>query len=136
MSFSDGAPSHFKNHSNMINLIHHKNDFDIEASWTFCASGHGKGPSDGIGATVKSSANRSILKSGTTLSSPEDFFNFTKKTNDEAAKSKDTNEPPINAYYLHSTTIHDITKTLLSDRFKQLNGEKLFFSFYVEKYSF
>lgn len=120
----------------MINLIHHKNDFDIEASWTFCASGHGKGPSDGIGATVKSSANRSILKSGTTLSSPEDFFNFTKKTNDEAAKSKDTNEPPINAYYLHSTTIHDITKTLLSDRFKQLNGEKLFFSFYVEKYSF
>jgi hypothetical protein len=113
----------------MINLIHHKNDFDIEASWTFCASGHGKGPSDGIGATVKSSANRSILKSGTTLSSPEDFFNFTKKTNDEAAKSKDTNEPPINAYYLHSTTIHDITKTLLSDRFKQLNGEK--YSFFI-----
>ncbi len=33
-------------------------------------------PSDGIGATVKSSANRSILTSGTTLSSAEDFFNF------------------------------------------------------------
>jgi hypothetical protein len=111
----------------MINLIHHKNDFDIEASWTFCASGHGKGPSDGIGATVKSSANRYILTSGTTLSSAEDFFNFTKKTNEEAAQSKDTNEPPINAYYLNSTTIHDITKTLLSDRFKQLNGKKYSF---------
>ncbi len=33
-------------------------------------------PSNGIGATVKSSANRSILTSGTTLSSAEDFFNF------------------------------------------------------------
>jgi hypothetical protein len=111
----------------MINLIHHKNDFDTKASWTFCASGHGKGPSDGIGATVKSSANRSILTSGTTLSSAEDFFNFTKKINEEAAKSKDTSEPPINVYYLNSITIDDIIKTLLSNRFKQLNGKKYSF---------
>ena len=38
--FSDGAPAHFKNHSNIYNLLHHKEDFDIEASWTFSASGH------------------------------------------------------------------------------------------------
>jgi len=120
----------------MINLIHHKNDFDIEASWTFCASGHGKGPSDGIGATTKSSDNRSTLMSGTTFSSAEDFFNFTKKTNEEAAKSKDTNEPPINACYLNSTTIHDITKTLLSDRFKQLNGKKYSFCIVCRKLFF
>jgi hypothetical protein len=113
----------------MMNLIHHKNDFDIEASWTFCASGHGKGPSDGIGATVKSSANRSILASGTTLSSPEEFFNFTKKINEEAAKSKGTSELPINAYYLNSITIDNTTKALLSDRFKQLNGKK--YSFWI-----
>lgn len=131
MVFSDGAPGHFKNHSNMINLIHHKNDFNIEASWTFCASGHGKGPSDGIGATVKSSANRSILTSSTTLSSAEDFFNFTKKMNEEAAKLKGTNELPINAYYLNSTTIDDITDTLLSNRFKQLDGKK--YSFYITR---
>jgi hypothetical protein len=111
----------------MMNLIHHKNDFDIEASWTFCASGHGKGPSDGIGATVKSTANRSILTSGTTLSFPKDFFNFTKKMNEEAVKSKCASEPPINAYYLNSTTIDNTTKTLLSDRFKQLNGKKYSF---------
>lgn len=108
----------------MINLIHHKNDFNIDASWTFCASGHGKGPSDGIGATVKSSANRSILTSNTTLSSAEDFFNFTKKMNEDAIKLKGANEPPINAYYLNSDTIDNTTKTLLSDRFKQLNGTK------------
>jgi hypothetical protein len=76
--YSDGAPSHFKNHSNIINLIRHKNDFNIEECWTFSASGHGKGPSDGIGAAVKSNANRSILTSDT-FSSVEDIFNFTKK---------------------------------------------------------
>lgn len=120
-----------------MNLIHHKNDFDIEASWTFCASGHGKGPSDGIGATVKSSANRSILTSDTTLSSPKDFFNFTKKINEEAAKSKGASEPPINACYLNSITIDNTTKTLLSDRFGQLNGKKyIVFASYVGKFSF
>ncbi len=66
----------------MINLIYHKNDFTIEACWTFCASGHGKGPSDGIDATVKSNANRATLTSDITLSFVEDFFNFTKKFND------------------------------------------------------
>lgn len=108
----------------MINLIHRKSDFGIEASWTFCASGHGTGPSDGMGATVKSSANRSIIKSGATLSTPQNFFDFTKKINEKAAKSKCTDEPPINAYYLSCTTIDDITETLLSDRFEQLNGRK------------
>ncbi|CAF1510324.1 unnamed protein product [Adineta ricciae] len=119
---SDGAPSHFKNHSNMINLIHHRSDFNIEASWSFSASGHGKGPSDGIGATLKSGTNRSILSSGTILSSAEDFFNFTKKINDEAALLKNSNGPPINVYYLNSITIENVNETLLSDRFKQLNG--------------
>ena len=133
--FSDGAPSHFKNHSNMINLIHHKNDFDIEASWTFTASGHGKGPSDGIGATTKSSANRSILSSGTTLLTPKDFFNFTKKTNEEAAKSKNSNEPPVNAYYLDSITIEEVNTTLLCDRFKQLNGKRYRVFDTTQKYS-
>jgi hypothetical protein len=108
----------------MMNLIHHKCDFGIEASWTFSASGHGKGPSDGIGATSKSSANRSVLTSGTILSSPKDFFNFTKKINEEAAVSKNLNEPPINAYYLDSITIENVNETLLSERFKQLNGKR------------
>jgi len=108
----------------MINVIHHKHDFNLEACWTFCASGHGKGPSDGMEATIKSSANRSILTSGTTLSSVEDFFKLTKKINEDAAKLNNTSEPPINAYYLSSSTIDDVTRTLLSDRFKHLNGNK------------
>ena len=50
---SDGAASHFKNNYTIMNLLHHKKDFDIDTVWTFSATGHGKGPCDGIGATVK-----------------------------------------------------------------------------------
>ena len=72
----------------MINLQHHRHDFNISASWAFSASGrHGKGPCDGIGGAVKSGANRSILVSDTVISCAEDFFNFTKKFNEDAAKS-------------------------------------------------
>ncbi|CAF1440141.1 unnamed protein product [Adineta ricciae] len=89
-----------------INLIHHKSDFNIEASWPSSASGHGKGPSLGIGATAKSSASRSTLSSGTILSSTEDFFNFTKRINEEAAALRISNEPSrmyIKRYFLLKT---------------------------------
>ena len=36
-------------------------------------------------------------------------------------------QEPINVYYLNSITIDDIIKTLLSNRFKQLNGKKYSF---------
>jgi hypothetical protein len=111
----------------MMNLIHHENDFKIKACWTFTATGHGKGPCDGIGASVKSSANRSILKSDTTLSSVQDFFNLTRNLNEDAAKLNNTSEPPINTYYLKSTTVDEITNTLLSHRFKNISGNKCYF---------
>ncbi|CAM4961315.1 unnamed protein product [Rotaria socialis] len=82
---NDGAPAHFKNHFNMINLQHHQYDFNMSASWTFSASGHGEGPCDGTGAAVKSSANRAVLLGDTLISSIEDFLNFTKKSNEDAA---------------------------------------------------
>ena len=37
----------------MINLIHHSEDFNIEAEWHFFATSHGKNACDGIGGTVK-----------------------------------------------------------------------------------
>ncbi|CAF4597394.1 unnamed protein product [Rotaria socialis] len=82
---NDGAPAHFKNHFNMINLQHHQYDFNMSASWAFSASGHGEGPCDGTGAAVKSSANRAVLLGDTLISSIEDFLNFTKKSNEDAA---------------------------------------------------
>ena len=61
-SFSDGASSHFKNNYTLLNLLYYKKDFGLEAAWTFSATGHGKGPCNSIGATVKATATRAALQ--------------------------------------------------------------------------
>ncbi|XP_076820954.1 uncharacterized protein LOC143466202 [Clavelina lepadiformis] len=48
--FSDGCAGQYKN---MLNLCHHKCDFNLEACWSFFATSHGKSPCDGVGGTVK-----------------------------------------------------------------------------------
>ena len=48
ISFSDGASAHFKNNATILNLIHHKAGFNLEASWTFTAACHGKGAGEAL----------------------------------------------------------------------------------------
>jgi hypothetical protein len=106
----------------MHNLIHHKDDFNIGASWTFSASGHGKSACDGIGATVKSTGTRSALTSGKVFLSVEDFYNFTKKSNDDAARMNNTAEPPINVFYLKKDVVERVLQDILAKRWDLLTG--------------
>ena len=62
--FSDGAHQQYKNKINFINLSHHLIDFGVAGERHFYATGHGKGPCDGVGGTLKRIARRSCLKSG------------------------------------------------------------------------
>lgn len=59
--FSDGAAAQYKNRYNLVNLLHHEEDFEIPAEWHFFATSHGKGPSDGLGGTVKRLVSRANL---------------------------------------------------------------------------
>lgn len=59
---TDGAKQHFKNRYQMSNLMNHKDDFDAEAEWHFHATAHGKGPCDGLGASLKREATRYSLQ--------------------------------------------------------------------------
>lgn len=59
---TDGAKQHYKNRFQMMNLIHHFEDFGVEAEWHFHATAHGKGACDGIGAIVKRGATRASLQ--------------------------------------------------------------------------
>ena len=72
--YSDGALSQFKDNYNIMNLALHHQDFGIEVGWTFSSSVHGKNPCDGLGAVVKSSARKYLLKQG-----PEEAFSSAKK---------------------------------------------------------
>ncbi|CAF0842640.1 unnamed protein product [Adineta steineri] len=117
----DGAGSQFKNNYNMFNLLHHLRDFGIQACWTFSSTGHGKGPIDGLGASSKSTATRSVKSSGTVISSAKEFYDFTKQYNENAAKLSGNNEPPINAFYVDSTTVEATYQNFLKPRWDKLN---------------
>lgn len=73
--FSDGAVAQYKNRCNLVNLLHHEEDFQIKAEWHFFATSHGRGPSDGLGGTIKRLASRSNLQLPTEqqIETPEDM---------------------------------------------------------------
>ena len=60
--FSDGCGGQYKNLKNFINLCFHQKDFGVLAEWHFFATSHGKGPSDGIGGTIKREATKASLQ--------------------------------------------------------------------------
>lgn len=71
---SDGAKQHFKNRYQMINLMHHKSDFNIDAEWHFHATAHGKDEIDGIAANYKRCAAKASL-----IAKPNDAILTVKK---------------------------------------------------------
>jgi hypothetical protein len=124
---SDGASAHFKNAKNMMNLTYHKRDFGIEASWSFSATSHGRGPVDGIEASVKCRGTRHLL-SGTpdrAFLSPEDFFKFTREVNDHQVMKGDL-EPnrPIEVFYVDKSAVDNTFKKVSEPRWLQLSKRK------------
>lgn len=73
---SDGAGSHYKNFKNLANLMHHKEDFNIEAEWHFTATSHGKSTCDAMSAIVKCSARRASILEKRLITTPLEMFNY------------------------------------------------------------
>lgn len=78
--FTDGAPQHYKNFKNIINLAKHHDDFNIQAEWHFFPTAHGKGPCDGLGATVKRSALRASLQCKKTILTAFELYEWLQNT--------------------------------------------------------
>ena len=78
---TDGGPAHFKNRYNILNLTHHEIDFNVPAVWTFSATSHGKGPVDGLGAALKSTATRYLMRHDPEESFKilREFYDFSKQ---------------------------------------------------------
>ena len=49
--FSDSCAGQYKNCKAFLNRCHPKLDLDIDVTWGFFATSHGKSPCDGIGGT-------------------------------------------------------------------------------------
>lgn len=78
---TDGAKQHYKNRFQMMNLMHHEEDFDLKGEWHFQATAHGKGACDGIGATLKREATRACLQAKSTkeaILTSQDLYEWAK----------------------------------------------------------
>ena len=69
--FSDGAASQYKGKTAFYNFSQFA--VHVEVMWNFFGSRHGKGPSDGESAVVKSAVMRAV-KAGATISTPREFY--------------------------------------------------------------
>ncbi|CAJ1061238.1 uncharacterized protein LOC119727986 [Xyrichtys novacula] len=106
--FSGGCAAQYKNRKNFINLCHHEEDFGIPAEWHFFATSHGKGPSDGLGGTIKRLAARASLQRPyeNQITTPQQLFEF--------AQSELKN---INCQFV-STEQYKQESQILKDRFE------------------
>lgn len=75
--FSDGPTSQYKNKFNIYLAANNlqKQFPNADVSWNYSASGHGKGPMDGIGGTIKRLADRTVLR-GNDITCAGDFINL------------------------------------------------------------
>ena len=106
----------------MLNLVYHKVDFGLDASWSFSATGHDKGAGDGVDALLKSTARRATLSKSLLLCSPKDFYEFSKKHQMEKAMVTGKTDPSVCVYYLEAIDIERTKTSVLQARFSQLNS--------------
>ena len=77
--FSDGAASQFKSKRPFAHVAAAEEQLGVKLSRCFFGSRHGKGPCDGLGASIKSMARRAVLGGQAQITNAAEFANFAKK---------------------------------------------------------
>lgn len=73
---TDSPTSQYRNKKIMNLIARHETIFEMKATWTYFESGHGKGPCDGVGGTLKRLAD-DVSKMGTaSIIDAETFFSW------------------------------------------------------------
>ncbi|CAM4926849.1 unnamed protein product [Rotaria socialis] len=122
----DGACAHFKTNANILNLIHHTTDYDLEAAWTFTATGHGKGAGGGIGTVIKTIARRATLSKNILLSTAKDFFEFSKAQHLTIEERSNKDCPGVYVFYIEAEEVEKAKNNFLkarSEKFRK-SGKK------------
>ena len=72
---TDSPSSQYRNKGIFLLVVHHKLLFGMDATWHLLETGHGKGPCDGIGGTVKRSADEAIAQ-GVVIKDARTFYEW------------------------------------------------------------
>lgn len=114
---TDGGPSHFKNRYNILNLTFYETDFGISAVWSFSATSHGKGPVDGLGAAIKSTATRYLMRQG-----PEEAFKTAKEFYNFSVKQQNSSNSSIEVLYAESKDVEELHQENNIKRWEKSKG--------------
>jgi hypothetical protein len=76
LTFSDGAPSHYKNRINFADLSNAQEELGCTAERNFFGARHGKGPCDRETGTIKKSVVMAVKCRRAQVSSAEEFYNY------------------------------------------------------------
>ena len=76
---TDSPSNQYRNKSIIKAVSHHPSYFQgIQATWDYLEAGHGKGPADGLGSTIKRQAELAV-KRGIVIRNSEDFTSWATK---------------------------------------------------------
>ena len=84
---TDSPTSQYRNKTIFQILCSHEEEFGVSARWHYLECGHGKGPCDGLGASVKRTADMSVKQGKITIQGADDFVRWA-NTNDKTSKVK------------------------------------------------
>lgn len=79
ISFSDGAPTQYKNRVSFVDCSHADEDLGVSAEKHFFGSRHGKGPCDREIGVIKTSVKRAVAARRAHVLTAKDFFEVTSK---------------------------------------------------------
>ena len=79
--WTDSPTSQYRNKHIFSVIRKHKEHLDINCTWDYFEAGHGKGPCDGIGGTVKRCADLAIKQRKVNIQSASDFHSWTADSN-------------------------------------------------------
>ena len=77
--WSDGCAGHYKSVKCMVDLSYTESDFGCKMIRNYYGSEHGKGDSDGITGTIKTSIEMAVLSGPVLIRNAEDCYEYCKK---------------------------------------------------------
>ena len=75
--YTDSPTSQYRNKFIFHTVANHKEVYGCDATWNYFEAGHGKGPCDGLGGTVKRMADEAVRSGKTTIQEADDLFKWT-----------------------------------------------------------
>lgn len=76
---TDSPTSQYRNKTIFQLLSLHESEFNVTTTWNYLEAGHGKGPCDGLGASVKRSASLAVKQNKAVIQNASDFFAWTQR---------------------------------------------------------